>query len=81
MINENLLKLSLTCIKEIQLYLQKVLSNENKIINEYKNEKKFCKYYNKNIINCSDCNSEIINYYTFINKKKIICPNCFPYYS
>ena len=81
MVNENLLQLSLSSIKNIQYYLQKVIIEENKLLKDYFNEKKFCKYYHKDIINCNECHKELINYYTFINKKKVICPKCFYNYS
>ena len=81
MVNENLLKLSLSSIKNIQYYFQKIIIEENKLLKDYIHEKKFCKYYHKNIISCYDCHKELINYYTFINKKKVICPKCFYNYS
>ena len=75
MVNENLFHLSLSSIKNIQYYLQKILIEENKLLKDYINQKRFCKYYHKNIINCNDCHKELINYYTFINKKKLFVQN------
>ena len=81
MVNENLFHLSLSSIKNIQYYLQKILIEENKLLKDYINQKRFCKYYHENIISCYDCQKELINYYTFISKKKVICPKCFNNYS
>ena len=81
MVNENLFHLSLSSIKNIQYYLQKILIEENKLLKDYINQKRFCKYYHENIISCYDCQKELINYYTFISKKKVICPKCFYNYS
>ena len=82
MLNNNLHILSSSSIENVYYFLQKIFVEENLIIRELKkNNKKICKYYHRNILNCSDCFREIMNYYTFINKNKIICPKCFSNYS
>ena len=81
MLNDNLLKLNPSSIESVYIFLQKVFSEENKVVNTIKKNKKICKYYNNNILFCDDCDKEIINYYTFINRKKCICPKCFSNYS
>ena len=60
-------------------FYKKFFQKKNKVVNTIKKYKKICKYYN--ILFCDDCDKEIINYYTFINRKKCICPKCFSNYS
>ena len=81
MLNNNLHILSSSSIENVYYFLQKIFVKENLIIRELKNNKKICKYYHCNILNCSDCFREIMNYYTFINRNKFICPRCFSNYS
>jgi len=81
MLNINLYKLSSSSIENVYYFLQKLFLEENLIIRELKQNKKICKYYHCNILNCSDCFREIMNYYTFINRNKVICPKCFSNYT